>query len=223
MQNRNILDIYKTYKIMPNLATHMFRVSAVAKMIIDNWQGKEIIDENKLITGALLHDMGNIIKFRLNYFPEFLEPEGIEYWQNVQNEYFEKYGPDEHKATEIIMRELNLVYGIVELVHTMYFSLLCKHRDDAPWELKILHYADMRVGPFGIVSYEERMADVKKRYADVPHDEFNKIESDTREQLLNCGKDIEGQIFANCKIKPEDINDQSAKGVIEELKNFVLR
>ncbi len=221
--DRNILAVYKKYKIMPNLGEHMFRVASVAKIICDNWQGEEKINEEKLLTMCLLHDMGNIIKFRLNYFPEFLEPEGLLYWQEVQNEYFSKYGKDEHKATGIIMRELEIDEDTATLVDQMNFALLCEHKDNSPIELKILHYADLRVGPFGITSYEERMADVEKRYADVPHDEFNKIAKETRAQLLSCGKDIERHIFENCKIKPEDINDENAKDIIEELNNFMVK
>lgn len=225
MQNdRNILAVYKKYKIMSNLQLHMLRVASVAKMICDNWIGEEKINEEKLLTMSLLHDMGNIIKFRLNYFPESLEPEGLEYWQNVQNEYFEKYGKDEHKATVDILHELGINEETIGLVESMNFGLLCKHKEDnTPIELRILHYADLRVSPYGITSYEERIADVEKRYADVPHDEFNKIEKTTRTELLSCGKDIERHIFENCKIKPEDINDDSAKDLIEELKNFVVK
>ena len=34
---------------------------------------------------------------------------------------------------------------------------------------------------------------------------------------------IEKQIFSKCKIKPEDITDETVKPVIEELKNFVIK
>lgn len=220
----NILEIYEHYKIMPNLALHMLRVSAVAKIICDNWQGEEKIDEEKLLTMALIHDMGNIIKFRLDYFPEALEPHGMGYWQNVQNEYFEKYGRDEHKATVMILGELGIREEISSLVEIMNFGLLCQHKENtSPVELRILHYADLRVAPFGITSFDERIADVSVRYADVPHDEFNKIPKSTRAELLSCGKEIEHYIFKNCKIRPEDITEESCKNVIEELKNFVLK
>lgn len=222
--DRNILNIYKKYKIMSNLQLHMLRVASVSKIIFDNWTGDEKIDEEKLLTMSLLHDMGNIIKFRLDYFPESLEPEGLEYWQDVQNNYIKKYGHDEHNATVKIMQELGIKQDIVNLVESMNFGLLCKHKEKTnPIELRILHYADLRVSPYGITSYEERIADVEKRYADIPHDKFNKIEKRTRTELLACGKDIEHYIFENCKIKPEDINDESAKDLIEELKNFVVK
>ncbi|MDQ3245082.1 MAG: HD domain-containing protein [bacterium] len=222
--NRNILDIYENYKIMPNLQEHMLRVASVAKLIVNNLNEDIIIDKEKLTIACLLHDMGNIIKFRLNFFPEFLEPQGLEYWQNVQNEYFAKYGKDEHYATGIIMREIAVREDICSMVDGMLFSALCIHSTiKTSLELRIFHYADLRVGPYGVISFEERVADVTKRYADVPHDEFNQIEQSTRTELIACGKDIEQQIFAICKIKPEDITDESIKDVMEELKGFVVR
>ncbi len=220
---RNILEIYEQYKIMPNLAMHQLRVTSVARLIIDNFNENIKIDHEKVITGALLHDMGNIIKFNLLIFPEFNEPMGLEYWQKVQNEYFEKYGKDEHNATVEIMKELNIRTDIVEMIESMIFGALCKHiSKETSLELKIMHYVDMRVGPYGILSYEDRMLDVRKRYANVPNDEFTKFLEDERDKLLTCGKEIENQIFANCKIKPEDINDETVATILEELKGYIV-
>ena len=218
---KTISEIYSEYKIKKNLQEHMFRVAAAAWMIYDSFDVE--IDKNLLIQGALFHDMGNIIKFDLTHFPEFNEPEGLEYWQKVKDDYVKKYGKDEHHATYLIMKEIGLNEELVDIVHKMNFSLLCEHRDSARWELKILHHVDMRVGPFGIMTYEDRMNDVKKRYAKVPDDEFNKIAKDVREVLLSCGKDIEKQIFSHCNIEPEDINDESIKPYMEKLKDFVIK
>lgn len=217
---RNILDIYKEYKIMPNLAMHQLRVASVIYLIINNLNIK--VDEDVAIQAGLLHDMGNIIKFDLNYFPEFSKPLGLEYWQNIQNEYIKKYGRDEHKATQDILKELNVNQKVIDIDEQMVFGLLCDNKDKENWELKLLHYADMRVGPYGIISYEERMEDARKRYEKKLDDEMTR-EVGRRELLLSCGKDIERQIFANCKIKPEDINDESVKKIIEELKSFEIK
>ena len=220
---RNILEIYEQYKIMPSLAMHQLRVTSVARLIIDNFNENIKINHEKVITGALLHDMGNIIKFNLLIFPEFNEPMGLEYWQKVQNEYFEKYGKDEHNATVEIMKELNIRTDIIEMIESMIFGALCKHSSkETSLELKIMHYVDMRVGPYGILSYEDRMLDVRKRYANVPNDEFTKFLEEERNQLLYCGKEIENQIFTNCKIKPEDINDETVAPILEELKGYIV-
>ena len=65
--------------------------------------------------------MGNIIKFDLNYFPEFNQPLGLEYWKNIQNEFKEKYGKDEHEATQKILKELNIDKRVIEIDSKMVF------------------------------------------------------------------------------------------------------
>ncbi len=217
---RNILEIYEAYKIMPNLALHQLRVASVIYLICKNSTLK--VDENIAIQSGLLHDMGNIIKFDLNYFPEFNQPLGLEYWKNIQNEFKEKYGTDEHEATQKILKELNIDKRVIEIDSKMVFGNLCIDKEGNDWELKLLHYADMRVGPFGILTYEDRMEDARKRYLNVLDDEMTR-EKDRREILLACGKDIERQIFEHCKITPEDINDEIIAPIIEELKGFMIK
>lgn len=218
---RNILDIYEQYKIMPNLAKHQLRVASVTKIILDNFNQDFNLDKDKIITSALLHDMANIIKFKLDVFPEFNEPLGLEYWQNVQKEYIEKYGRDEHKATLEIAKELGVNTSILELLKNIgdHGEFCNQALESNEFEKKITNYADTRVGPKGILSYQDRMHDVKKRYEGTNF--LNTKES--FEVLFNCGKDIESQIFANCKIRPEDINDESIAPILEELKGYMIK
>jgi hypothetical protein len=218
---RNILEIYEQYKIMPNLALHQLRVASVVKMILENLENTIILDKNKIITAALLHDMGNIIKFKLEVFPEFVKPLGLEYWQNIQNEYFAKYGYNEHKATSIIAKEIGVSEEIIKLLEEFgdHGEFCNQALESDEFEKKIVNYADVRVGPYGILSYHERMSDVKRRYANTKF-------LDTKESfetLFDCGREIENQIFANCKIKPEDINDEAIAPILEELKGFMVK
>ena len=37
-----------------------------------------------------------------------------------------------------------------------------------------------------------------------------------------AARQIEKQIFSKCKIKPEDINNETVAPIISELKNFVI-
>jgi hypothetical protein len=215
---RKISDIYQQYKIPLNLQRHMLWVAAVATIICDNFD--EPLPKEDIVTACLLHDMGNIIKYELGYFPEFLEPQGLEYWQKVQDEFREKYSRDEHKVTFLITKELGLSDKIIELASGNGFQLLCKCRDAEDILMKMMHYCDNRVGPYGILSYDERMEEARKRYQ---NREGYIIEDDKRQKLVACGKDIEKQIFAKCKIKPEDINDETVKLIIESLKDFVIK
>ncbi len=213
---RKITDIYKEYNIMSNLQLHQLRVAGVASQLCDALNIK--VDKNIIITACLLHDMGNIIKSDLNYFPDFLEPEGFEYWQNVKNKFIEKYGNVEHEATAEIMQEIGVNKRSIELANKSRFSSLCIDKDGDDIMLKIQHYSDARVGPYGILSYDERMNDAKKRY----QGRNSNYEEEKRQELVNCGKEIEKQIFAYSNIKPEDINDESVANIIEELKNYEI-
>lgn len=214
---KNILDIYTEYKIMPNLQLHMLRVAAVASIICDNFIRE--VNKEKIIFACLLHDMGNIIKSNLLYFPEFNEPEGIDYWENVKSEYIKKYGDNEHNATLKIMEELGATPEYISIVDKIDFVNVCDHSMQEDFIMKIVVYADMRVDPKGVVSYEGRMNEAKKRYKTFRHLTTDK----QREKLFSCGQDIEKQIFSKCRIKPEDINDEIVEPIISSLKDFVIK
>ena len=112
-----ISKIYEEYNIFNGLQNHMLRVAAVAQLICDSIDQE--VERDNIISACLLHDMGNIIKSKLDKFPELLEPEGLGYWTNVQNEFFEKYGRDEHHATMQIGKEV----GVSEKT-LMYMDLM---------------------------------------------------------------------------------------------------
>ncbi|MEK7190176.1 MAG: class I tRNA ligase family protein [Patescibacteria group bacterium] len=208
--------IYKKYKIMPNLQEHMLRVAAIASLICDNFD--EPLPKEEIITTCLLHDMGNIIKFNLSNYPEFLEPEGPLYWQSVKDEYVKKYGNDEHVATDKILQELHVSGKIIELTGAISFAGAIKNAQGKNFGNKIVEYCDDRVSPFGIVSLEQRLTDLKERYA--THRERS---TESREAFENAVRQMEKQIFTKCKIKPEDINDETVKPVISSLRNFVVK
>jgi hypothetical protein len=74
-----ILDIYKDYQIPDNLQLHQLRVAGVAKLTFDNWLSEKP-DINLITSVCLLHDMGNIIKFDFEKFPQLVEGD-IEHWR----------------------------------------------------------------------------------------------------------------------------------------------
>ncbi len=214
---KTIHDIYEEYTIMPNLQEHQLRVASVAQIICDHLS--EPLDTKNIVSACLLHDMGNIIKSDLNYFPEFMKEKGIDYWQKVKADYIEKYGTHEHVATLAIAKELGVNETVMTYLEQVGFSKLDKTAADNSFSKKICSYADMRVGPHGIISVAERLADGKKRYEGRPHTMNDKERYDTLVQSLY---EIEKQIFKKTNIKPEDINDAAVKNVIEELKSFTL-
>lgn len=220
MENdRNILSIYKKYKILPNLQEHMLKVAAVADIICDSWQGDSKLDKENIVLAALLHDMGNIIKIRLNHLPGLVKAEDLEYWEEVKIEFIEKYGTDEHKATLEILKELNVDQEVLDLVNNIGHIHFCDQLLNGDFYSKIINYADTRVGPFGIISYADRMAEVSRRYSTYE----NYIGDEKHNKAVACGVEVEGIIFKNCKINPEDITEDSAQNTIENLRHFVIK
>lgn len=213
---KNITEIYKEYKIMPNLVKHQIRVAGVAMQICESFDMG--IDKESIIKACLLHDMGNIIKFKLDHFPEWNEPEGIEYWQKIKDEYVEKYGQNEHMATVLIGEEICASPRILELMNCVDSSKIEILAMNDDFDKKICMYADGRVTPHGVVSIEERSNEAKERYKDHSHtfDEERRLHFNKNLDL------IEKQIFSHTKIKPEDINDESIKNYLEKLENIVI-
>lgn len=217
-----ILEIYEKYKIPKHLQLHQFRVAAVAKLIIDNFSDETSIkiDSKAIISACLLHDIGNIIKFNLTLYPALNEPEGYNYWKGVQDEFISKYGPDEHAATIKICKEIGVHEYVLEILKSIGFTNSEYVAKSGNYNLKIVAYADQRVGINGILSMEKRHAEGRERYSkrknasafNSPIEEFNR--------LAAFLADVEKQIFKHCKIKPEDINDRSTQEVIMDLKRY---
>jgi len=213
---RNIIEIYKEYKIMPMLAMHQMRVASVAMEICESLDIE--IDKESVIKACLLHDMGNIIKFNLANSPEWNKPEGTEYWQTVKDEYISKYGSNEHKASLAIISEIGMTNRVRDLVNCIDASVARKIVEEDDFEKKICAYVDNRVSPHGVVSAEEHSLNAKERYKNHPH----AFSEENRISFMKNLDLIEKQIFSHSNIKPEDINDESIKNYLEKLQDFSI-
>lgn len=212
----NIVDIYKQFKIMPQLQLHQFRVAAVAKQICDNFNHQ--IDEQSVVAACLLHDMGNIIKFDLTVFPDFTEPEGLDYWQSIKEEYLKKYKTqDEHPATLAIAGEIGVSDRVIELIGSVGFTHGPANAASEDYGRKICAYSDMRVGPHGVLSLEDRLIDGALRYTG---QKFKPGER--QDEFAIALRKIESQLFLNAAIKPQDISDKSIEPIIESLKSYEI-
>ena|SRR5258708_3846168 len=210
-----IVEAYEQYKIMPQLQLHQLRVASVADVICKGMIKPP--ESRPIITACLLHDMGNIIKFDLNAFPEFLQPEGLEYWQQVQNDYFAKYGMDEHLATKRIAQELGVSSRVYELIHSIGFDKTEENFFLDDLGRKICEYSDDRVAPQGVVTLLERCDDLETRYGQKYPSE---VDQQRRQRFREFAIKIEEQIFALAKIHPEDITDVTINDKIDFLKSF---
>ncbi len=213
---KNISEIYLRYNIMPNLAEHQLRVAAVARQICDSFSGTLNVPE--ALSACLLHDMGNILKFNLSLFPQFLEPQGLAYWENVKKQFTEKYGKDEDAATIAIAKEVGVSEKTQSYINAIGFRNAVRTLAEESFEKKICCYADMRVVPTGVASFEERQADGTKRYEKRTDRKF--LNPDERDLRYRALKEIERQIFSNVNILPGDVNDVSIASHLAELKNF---
>jgi len=216
---RTAQDIYTAYRIMPNLQQHQLRVAAVGKMICDNFSGP--LDAQSVTLACLFHDMGNIIKFDLDVFPQFWGQEGREYWEQTKADWIQRYGDDEHAAALAVAREIGLPENVCTLIDETRFSRLDAAKESTSFEGKVVKYSDLRVGPFGILSMEERLEEGRKRYAEKKRYDT----PDGRERYARsteAARQIEKQIFEKCSIKPEYITDVSAAPIIEELRNYPI-
>lgn len=157
-----ISQIYHNYQIPPNLQRHMVEVAAVAEFLANQFKG-QTVNQSLVVESALLHDMGNIVKFKDFISPEMKLDEKT--WRQVQSDFIAKYGADAHQATLSIVKELGLK-NEAEIITTLEQS---DHRYIASYgyltlESRLLDYADMCVAPSGIIGFEPRIDDLVKRY-----------------------------------------------------------
>jgi len=210
-----ILDIYKKYKIMPQLQEHQLRVAGVAFLVCESFEGD--INKQDIVTACLLHDMGNIIKFDLSQANNYVNQDiDSAYWTGVQEEFKKKYGDNEHQAHMEIAREIGASDRIIDLIGCIRFLEAPTTAAGQDFGKKIVQYSDDRVGPKGVISLEGRFADLRERYK--KHGE----NSPERDNFENALREIERQIFAYCKIVPADITPESVNKKIEQLKNYQI-
>lgn len=204
-----ITEIYKKYEIPPNLADHQLTVASVANVICEHTNKGNL---HRIVLACLLHDMGNIIKFNLDKSIPGADIDDIEYWKEVQQRFVEKYGNDEHAATLAIVRDIGVDDGVIELIDAVGFRHSIDTLNSGDVSKMIAGYSDMRVAPHGVVSLEERLSDLTKRYGS----------TDDREQYNQAFRQIETLIFADTKVGPEAVDQLLVDEKKKKLSNIVV-
>ena len=169
-------EVYQRFAIPQNLQEHMLRVTRVEMMIIDGWKTK--IDKSRVIRAGLVHDLANIVKFKLDKDSELVP---------LQKIIIEKYGNDDHIATEKMLIELDLDKELIEIVQMKSFGNAIEVAHSDNWPLKILFYSDMRVMPTKVDSLDNRLNDVVTRlekYRNHPQ----------KDKLIQSAHEVEKQI-----------------------------
>lgn len=199
-----IREIYKKYRIHPNLVAHQVRVAKVANFILNSWNGPKL-DKNKILKLCLIHDLGNIVRMKIE----------DDYWKKVKADVIEKYGDEDDMVTIKILKECGVDSGFDDIILAKRFinSLIIERSND--WYLKILLYSDLRVTPYGVASLKERLDEVIARRKDLS-------ENPEIENLCKANFDIEKQIQDNVNISLSDINEKSVEIDDEEFLNIEI-
>lgn len=197
--------IYETINIFPFIQLHQLRVAKVAKQISGMITKETNVDI--LISSALLHDMGNIVKINFDspLAKESLrfDEHGKDYWNKVKEEHIKEYGEWSHTATENILKKLEIEKPIVELINLASWQNIQEVIDGDDWNAKVLAYSDYRVMPHGISTLAERLNDLKKRY----HTDDKEAEQEAK-KIHEAYFTLENQLKEQ-GLKPEEINDES--------------
>lgn len=216
-----ITEIFQTYKIPPQLQLHQLQVAGVAKVILDNLDRKRKVDFSTVINACLIHDMGNIIKFDLSLYPSHLEPEGLSYWLDVQSEFISRYGEDEHEATYKIAKMLRVSEKVLYIIKNLGFSNAQNILASDNLELKIATYADQRVNFGEIVDMKERHIKSRDRYLKRRNNQNNLDKGEEEfEKLSNAWREIEKEVFEQCRIRPEKITTKMITMLVPELNEL---
>ncbi len=203
---RDIRNVYSRYPVPVNLQEHMFRVAAVGELLNSQWKGPRINKEN-IVAYILLHDIGNIVKF------DFAQKElfgvdiakNMEYWKQQKEETIRKYGPSDMQVTLNFAKQLQVPPRIIELLQRNDFFKLPEIVASNDWENKIGKYADLRVGPFGILSLKERFEEFRKRYGKAL------LQNPKLETCTTAAFELEKQVLTNTNLTAEDINNDTIK------------
>ncbi len=216
---RTVRQWYEKYRIMPQLEKHQLRVAAVAHMIMKAFDASAVLHKDEVISACLLHDMGNILKFDLAYFPEFLEPQGAAYWEVVKADFLKKYGSDEHDATLKIIDEIGVSARTKEYVDAIGFRNADEALRSDSFEKKICCYADQRVAPRSVVSLAERWEEGSRRYAGRSMRENDRAYA---ERQISALEETERRIFSCASIAPNAITEEECERYFPLLEDFAI-
>ncbi|MEI6690897.1 MAG: HD domain-containing protein [bacterium] len=190
-------DIYKQYKLMPQLIKHQLRVAGVTKLITKSWDDSVLA--NKAVRACLLHDMGNMAKFT-----DLSDP----FWIEEQKIFWEKYGQEAHEATYSILREL----GFEEYVDILKIESSCYDIKNEKLILENINkpalmvlYSDLRVDLNGVVTLYERIKDLITRYP-----------GSNRPETV-WGAELERYVQILTPIKVTEINEAMVKPIFDDL------
>jgi len=203
-----ITELYERYEIPPWLADHQLTVAGVAGAICTETGSADAED---IITACLLHDMGNIIKFNFDKSIRGAETTDVEHWKAVQQRFIATYGTDVHAATLTIIDDISVSPRVREILDAVGFGHSVETLASGDVSKMIAAYSDMRVAPYGVVSLEERLADLTVRYGSSPD----------RTQFEEAFRSMEKRIFSGTGSTPNSVTQTGVDERKRALKDAV--
>src|SRR3989344_3344664 len=198
-------QIYQEYLTPQNLQQHMLRVAALAKIILDHWTGQPV-DQEAIIQTCLFHDIAKPINFDLKKQAQFgLSPQEIDKLDQLQQRLKKNYGTNEHQVVVKICQAINLKPKAVKLVDNLVWSFIPQLINQNDLESLIPIYADMRIGPKGILPLSQRLEELETR---------------TGKQHHNHAASLEKLIIQHTSINLNSITDQQINTHLSQLLNL---
>ena len=208
-------EIYDHFRINRGLREHMLRVAAVAKLIGNKIRSGLATD--MVVSAALVHDLGNIVKTNFEVGGDLFEPEGIEYWRQVKEEVVATYGANDAEATKAMQLELGLFEDVMDIAGATGLKHISAVEENGTAEQKLMMYADLRVGIHGVVSLAERFDDIAVRY--VP-EKYSEALVASGQEVMTA---IEAELFSDLALEPVGITDEAIGPLMEGLKQWQIK
>ena len=161
-----IQQAYTSYGLPRMLQEHMLLVAGITKILWEAWRDDDYtLDTSSMTTAALIHDMGNMVKFDFGRFSDQIEtPPWLTFYKEKKQWYIQKYGTNSEVANQRIAKDLDVTAEVQKLIDNRWRENFDAESTPTPWEQILVCYADSRVAPSGVVSLEQRAKDLLQRY-----------------------------------------------------------
>ena len=169
----NLPSREESFKILEDLRTpkhvisHSLMVNKVAVFLAKRLRQKgEKINLKLVDRASLLHDCLRVCdfnNFNQEYFEEEITEEDKVLWNKIKKKYSEK---NHGQAACEFFKEKYPEMAEVIRKHSIN-AIVEEDKIPTTWEEKLVYYADRRVCEDQLVSVDERISDLKKRYPDI--------------------------------------------------------
>ncbi len=207
---------------MESLRTHMLNVAGLTFYLFENL-GLKSDDYLTYIKGALLHDIGKMVSFKIGLIPGSLADQTLAYWTSIQSELRVRYGTDAETATHKILEELHVNDRIQRVATNIGFVFGESVFNSGNKQQMVACYSDQRISPFGIAPLTYRMQEGRIHFR-----ANNTIIDENNEELLKWEKcsnifiQMEQRLFAKSTLNPNHITDKDLEPYLKQVAELEL-